>query len=581
MQLKSANTITSIIIRHPYLSVILICLISTPLYFASLDPVRSGTLWIIVGTLIFFSIKLVIEFSESKQFDKKETATLIVAILVIIFTSTYLYSLSENKHLWHLLGGFAVVLTLYWFSDRKNNSESLNIFLISGLGFVLKIHYVLITSILDRQHDVLFFGGNAGHAAYIEYILNYHSLPNVNPQELWQSYHPPLHHIASAIWIGFNEKLLMVDHNASRESLQIPALIYSMLIIIISIRIMKYFKLKAHALYLPLIILNFHPSIIHFAGSINNDPLATVFVMGAILTTLQWYEKQTTRNIIKIALMIGLGMMTKISAGIVAPSVAFMFLIVLINRVKNKDNIRKLLTQYFIFGIICIPLGLWYPIRNTIRWGLPLLYVSKIPENTIQKIDIPFWNRITDFSSYQFKNVYEQWKFIEDGSIKGYNEFNPIIAAIKTSVFGEYLNDSVFKYSNGINPSFFAYFMFWIAVIIAIIATFAFVHLITSKRLRSSLNTTCRIGIFFLTVFIFSSMISYYKLANDYPFVCTMDFRYIVPLVPISLTLIGNWTDKYLFSNNRLRLVSTVTLYICFIIFAFCTTIFIGAIGFI
>ena len=438
-----------------------------------------------------------------------------------------------------------------------------------------------ITSIYDRQHDVGVFGGKEWHAGYIEYILNNHSLPNVSPDEMWQSYHPPLHHTVSAMWIGFNEKILSVDHDAARESLQVLALLYSMLIIIISIKIMRYFKLKGHALYLPLIILNFHPAIIMFAGSINNDPLAAVFVMGAILTTLKWYRKQTAGNIIKIALCIGPGMMTKMSSAVVAPAVALVFLMVLVRRIKDKNDIKGIFTQYGIFGAVCIPLGMWHPVRNMLRWGLPLLYVPGLPDNALQKINMPFFDRVTDFSSYQFRNVYEQWATIEDGAISGYNEFNPLTVALKTSVFGEYLNDKAFENIKGINVYFFSFFMFWTAVIIAILAAVAVIRLLTSGKLIPGDDKAIKAGVWFLVSFIVVSMVSYYKLAGDLPFVCTMNFRYIVPLVPVSLTLAGLWIDKELLGRAGIRKKALAALYSCFIVFAFSTTVFMGAVGFI
>ena len=581
MQLKPADAITSCITNHPYLSVILICLISTPLHFASLDPVRSGTLWIITGSMIVFALWRIVSACKAKRFNSKEAMALSAASIVVILSATYLYSRAENKQIWHLLGGFAVVLALYWFSDRKSRSEELNVFLITGLGFALKYYYVLITSIYDRQHDVGVFGGKEWHAGYIEYILNNHSLPNVSPDEMWQSYHPPLHHTVSAMWIGFNEKILSVDHDAARESLQVLALLYSMLIIIISIKIMRYFKLKGHALYLPLIILNFHPAIIMFAGSINNDPLAAVFVMGAILTTLKWYRKQTAGNIIKIALCIGPGMMTKMSSAVVAPAVALVFLMVLVRRIKDKNDIKGIFTQYGIFGAVCIPLGMWHPVRNMLRWGLPLLYVPGLPDNALQKINMPFFDRVTDFSSYQFRNVYEQWATIEDGTISGYNEFNPLTVALKTSVFGEYLNDKAFESIKGINVYFFSFFMFWTAVIIAILAAVAVIRLLTSGKLIPGDDKAIKTGVWFLVSFIVVSMVSYYKLAGDLPFVCTMNFRYIVPLVPVSLTLEGLWIDKELLGRAGIRKKALAALYSCFIVFAFSTTVFMGAVGFI
>ena len=580
MQLKTADTITTGITNHPYLSLLLICLLSTPLYFASLEPVQSGTLWIVSGSIAVFAVMQVFRAAKAKRFKPIEAAGLTACLIAIILTLTYLYAKSGSRQIWHLIGGFTVILALYWLSDRKNRSEELNIFLITGLGFILKFYYILVTNIYTRQHDVGVFGGKEWHAGYIEYILNSHSLPSVSPNEMWQSYHPPLHHTLSAFWIGISEKVFLVDHDAARESLQVMTLFYSMCIVIITIKIMEFFKLKGHALYLPLIIVSFHPSIIMFAGSINNDPLATVFMMGAILMTLKWYRNQTMSNILKIALCIGLGMMTKMSAATVAPAVAFVFLAVLIGRLKNKTGVKEIFTQFGAFAALCVPLGLWHPIRNMIKWDFPLIYVPGLPDNALQKINMGFWDRISDFSSYQVKSVYEQWATIEDGAISGYNEFNPMIVALKTSVFGEYLNEKSFENVKGINVNFFAFFMFWIAVIIAILAAVAVVRLLISHKLTSGDGKDTRAGIYFLTAFIAVSMISYYKLAAELPFVCTMNFRYIIALVPVSCTLIGVWCERDLIASPKIRKGALVSLYTCFILFAFCTTVFMGAVGF-
>ena len=144
----------------------------------------------------------------------------------------------------------------------------------------------------------------------------------------------------------------------------------------------------------------------------------------------------------------------------------------------------------------------------------------------------------------------------------------------------ETVNEKTFENVKGINVNFFAFFMFWIAVIIAILAAVAVVRLLISRKLTSGDGKDTRAGIYFLTAFIAVSMISYYKLAAELPFVCTMNFRYIIALVPVSCTLIGVWCERDLIASPKIRKGALVSLYTCFILFAFCTTVFMGAVGF-
>ncbi|MBO4682086.1 MAG: glycosyltransferase family 39 protein [Clostridiales bacterium] len=478
------------------------------------------------------------------------------------------------------MGGFTVVLLLFCFSDRKNRAEELNVFLISALGFVLKCYYVLITPISTRQHDVGTFGGTEWHSGYIEYILNNHRLPDVNPVEMWQSHHPPLHHFISAIWIGILENVFTVSPEAARESLQVLTLLYSMCIVILSLKLFRFFNLKGHALYLPLLIVSFHPSIILLSGSINNDTLATCFLMASILSALKWYKEQSLINILKLALFIGLGMMTKISVVVIAPAVAFVFLLVLIKRVKEKASLKEILSQFLAFCSLCFPLGLWFPLRNSIKWGLPFLYSPGLPDNIPQKIKLGFWSRITDFSPYQISNVYEQWWHLENGIMKDYNEYNPIIATLKTSLFGEFINEKSFENIKTINVNLIAVLMFWSAIIFSIIAVFAIVRLTTVKKLTANDDKSTIICIFFLEVFIVTSIFSLYKFAYDCPFVSSMNFRYIVAVLPVTCTLLGLWIERDLFVASKKRKCFPTVLYAITFLFAFCSTVFIGALGF-
>lgn len=115
----------------------------------------------------------------------------------------------------------------------------------------------------------------------------------------------------------------------------------------------------------------------------------------------EWYREQTAKNIVKAALCIGLGMMTKISVGLIAPAVAILFFMAL---VQNRKNIANRLGQMCLFGVICCPLGLWWSVRNYLRFGVKPNYVPSLSNADVQYIgDLTAKHRLTDFSFSQIK----------------------------------------------------------------------------------------------------------------------------------------------------------------------------------
>ncbi|MBR4320779.1 MAG: glycosyltransferase family 39 protein [Oscillospiraceae bacterium] len=369
------------------------------------------------------------------------------------------------------------------------------------------------------------------------YLIENHHFPAEDVRDYWQFAHPPLHHLLGAFWIECNEKLFGIGYDQSRESVQTLTLFYSMCIMITAYQILRHFKIEGKPLYIALGIINFHPAFILFSGSINNDVLSVVFIMGAILTTLQWYQNPTLKNILKISLCVGLGMMTKLTVALIAPPVALVFLIIFFQHFKSKW--KEFLKQFSCFLGICVPLGLWYPVRSWLKWQVPILFVYPLGEEQDQYIaDKTFSERIFDFSAYQFKDVYLQWLgWNEAGEQTSYNEFNPLIALLKTSVFGEGLNHYLFENFQWIYP--FSKCFFWLNTVLAV---FAFLSMLIVCFTKCSVKPVEKL--FFLSFY--TLLIgNFYKSADAYPLVCTMNFRYITPTVIIGALFTALFLKKH------------------------------------
>ncbi|SDA16899.1 Dolichyl-phosphate-mannose-protein mannosyltransferase [Ruminococcus sp. YE71] len=512
---------------HPYLCALLLCLGLNPFYLGAAENVPQNALYAEVLMVLTAGFGCITYVCRKREVIKPIQYSLYVLFFLVICVTTRMYAQSESKGIWMFVAGFALLLMFYSFAMTKRFKEQLLSLLIIGTGFLLKFYYVYYSSCYTRQNDVHRFGGDNGHAGYMEYLLFNKKLPDFDVREVWQFCHPPLHHFICALWIGVNENVLGVGHNPARESLQTLSLFYTTVIMITAYKIFRHFKLKGLAMYVPLAVVSFHPCFVLMSGAINNDVLSVAFAMFAFYQTLKWYEDPKMSTIMKIAVCVGCAMMTKLNAALVAPSIAIVFLVVFIRNFKEKG--AKLFGQFAAFGAVCIPLGLWFEIKNYIKFKVPIMYVQEMSVNSRQYIgDQPFLKRITDFSKYQFDSVYEQW-LGENG--ESYNEFNPLVTLLKNSLFTESISDNTL----GNSPLYhkLAVIFFWLA---ALIAAACFVMMVYNLFTKSGLDLTMKAmwGSYYALM-----MLNFYKMSADYPFTCTMNFRYITPTVIIGAFFMG------------------------------------------
>lgn len=428
-----------------------------------------------------------------------------------------------------ILFSVPLLYALYKKLTGKLTAETICIVMLA-CGFILRVAYAWYTDDYQRQHDIGHFDeDNNEHSGYMMYLLNNKHLPDFSPEGKWQFYHPPLHHIISALILALIRALGYDIAEYGPGVLQYVAVIYSMLFCLFAYKSLKALGLKGAALSLPTAVIVFHPTLIILSGSINNDMLSSLFGMTAIYFTIRWASSKRFRDIIAIALSVGLGMMTKLTVGLLAPAIAAVFLCVLIKTWKERSASKKggekelprpgvggLFAQFVSFGVICVPLGLYWPIRNLVKFGTPLNYVPLMSENSGQYIDMKPLERLFDFSIKQFASPFTQWEWFN----APYNEYNPIIALLKNSMFDErtFFRDSITLQS-------FCTALFIAGVITAVLSFFA-VILLLSKRTEIRLEH--RLLLFIVYSVIFGNYIIF---CFNFPHVCTQNMRYCVPLI--------------------------------------------------
>lgn len=537
---------------HPYISVAVLCLMCTILTtstsFGSMYTVLALIPMLVilfagVPTGIYFSSKYAISAESRKKMAM--FMSLAVFVCAVVFFLAITMNGNMAVHIMNYALCVAAVLLIYLAFTGKLSDKAF-VLIIFALGFAVRLAYVLYTDISVRQHDVGNFDMEIGHCGYIRYIYQNFNLPDFDVRNYWQFYHPPFHHIIAALWMRV-QTTLGINYYVAGENVQILTLFYSSICMVLSYKIFRQLGLKGIGLVCAVAIVAFCPTFYIMAGSVNNDILSIAFMLAAILNTLYWYKNPTFPRIMAVSLCVGLGMMTKLSVWMVAPAIAFVFIYVFI---KNIKDFKKYLVQFVCFGVVCAPLALWWQVRNLLKFGVPLTYVPALSIESDQYLGyLPDTQRLFDFSFSQFSNVGDQ--FVTYGA--SYNEYNPIVALFKTSMFDELINTTNYP-----NIAVFNVILFWSAVIIGIFG-FAAMIFAFCKRKNSVLNNVQKIFLALIYVVFF---VSYYMFCFQFPFVCTENIRYAVPLIILGAFFTG-LAVQYLGknTNNKYKFIAKAAIY--------------------
>lgn len=417
-----------------------------------------------------------------------------------------------------------ILIAIFLFRDSLKFSEAL--WLING-GVFVKFCYVVYTAVWARQHDVIDFGAGEGHAAYIEYILNNRHLPDMDPTTLWGFFQPPLHHSISAVWMWLGIRLKLPERQI-QESVQVLTLAYMCIVMVVTYLIARELELSKRAETIAVMLVSFHPIFVMLSGSINNDALALCLSVIALYLAICWYKKPGYMMTVLLAASVGLSMMAKLSSALVAPGIGIMMLYKVWSEMKQEGSTGPVIFRYIpkfaLLGVISGFLGLWWPIRNLIRWNMPINYIPKVGE---QLEHTGFFSRVLDIRTSSVFPV-----LISGGG--AYDEYNVPLAMMKTSLYGEY---DFAAGNRWIMPV--AIIVFVCAIVLAIAAFIATWKCCMSSE--SSLKVEYRI---LLGVTYISFLAGYLAFALGYSNFSAQDFRYAAIIIVIEALFLGIWSDE-------------------------------------
>ena len=175
------------------------------------------------------------------------------------------------------------------------------------------------------------------------------------------------------------------------------------------------------------------------------------------------------------------------------------------------------------FGVICAPLGLWYQVRNLIKFKIPLTYVPNLGENSVMYSgNLPLIQRLFGLGDGRLGYVF--------GSISlvgaPFDEYNPTLGLFKTAMFDEganSINDTNYPQIHVTGP-----ILFWISVALFLLCFGCFI--ISMVKKSENMNGIERV---YFSLLFAVNLGSYYMFSIAYPLSCTFNIRYCMPLIPL------------------------------------------------
>ncbi|MGI6779035.1 MAG: ArnT family glycosyltransferase [Acetivibrionales bacterium] len=418
--------------------------------------------------------------------------------------------------------GYTLVFILYLYTVKKLDTGFLSVAVILT-GIFLRVCYMLYTGPGTRTYDV--YREQWGHLDYIRYIADNLSLPPVN---VCQAYHPPLHHIISAVALKL-AKLLVSNEFLELKLVQAVTAILNIFTLITFYRMLKILKCSKGVILAGVSIFAFHPTNIYFSSRINNDNTMFFFYILAFYFLLRWINEKSLKNMVLLAVFSSLAVMAKLSGVMLIPVIASAFALSLAN---SFGDYKKYLKQFMVFCWIYLPLSLSYQIRNYFMFDQDFGYVPSFGRG----FEPDFFNLVYIPVGNIIRNPFN------NGGIEGGEFFLEFL--LKSSLFGEWEFPGLES---------LALMLIILSVLNLIIL---FIYIILSRK-RILYNHGYLFVLNLIIPFILAA-----KFRTDYPVACSQDFRYIAPVLISVSYFLGKAAGGHTAAGNSLKANAYVFRYI-------------------
>ncbi|MCI2047942.1 MAG: hypothetical protein LKJ90_09555 [Faecalibacterium sp.] len=408
-----------------------------------------------------------------------------------------------------------------------------------ALSCLLRLYFWWRMPYHASLHDLGRLGGwvsgdlGEGHLGYIQYFYRFHALPDFDPTTVPCFYNPPLYHIVVALLMGLLRPFGVLPEPALKCATFV-SLVCACVLVAACRLILRELPLCGAVRSAAFAFLAFFPAFYWLSFTATNDAMCMMFVVLSVLFTLRWYRiplpkanasaeklpvyrRKNLLALLPVALSVGLGMAAKLSAVLIAPAIAAVFVAKLWQ--ARKRQWKQLILPFAVFGAVSLPLGLASPVRNLVRFAVPLNYVPGTHTPDEFPAGIRAAGRLLFPSFAQMSHSHLQW-----------GEF-----AFTTNIWAQTIKSSLFDESfiSDASASVHAVMVLltYLALFLAAVALALFVYFLVSKN-AAPLWQKLLLGGGYAVM-----LLSYLRFCYLFPHPWTPSFRYI--LAAFVLCIVG------------------------------------------
>ena len=413
-----------------------------------------------------------------------------------------------------LLGTFLFVGDILMASGGEREEKILRWIL--WLGCIMRIGYTFYNGVFSRVHDVWYYDDYTQNskASYLMWLIERGKLPDTYEGQL---YHQPFSYLFTA---GVCKILQLMTYDRNIYFIgsiggKLGSCMASCMTLLFSLKLCKELKMKAENKILAMWFVAFLPGMYLAAGRIGEDAFSCLFAVMEIYTALKWYHNSNIRNTIYTAIAFGFGLQTNLSC--ILP-MGLLVILVLEKMVGDHDAVKKYIGQTAIFAGIAAPLGMWFYVRNAIRFGIPFTYINEQEVgNILWTGEHSLWER---FAPINWRNL------ISSPYANAYEDYNLSTYFLKSEIFGE------FSFEMG---KVIPYTLLIINLLMTIFLIAFMFRLIIKREKEHDEWALLGMLVFYLLFICYS----YYK----EPFGCSMDARYFLIVPILKIVLLGKLSE--------------------------------------
>ncbi|MBP3647097.1 MAG: glycosyltransferase family 39 protein [Clostridia bacterium] len=395
----------------------------------------------------------------------------------------------------------------------------------AGLIFVLKLpHSFSWHDLAGYSSD---FTGEAkpdGHLGYVAYLVEFGKLPLYDPQIEGFSvfFHPPLHHILHALCIKLN-LALGITLETALENTQLITLAFASGCTLIALDLMRFLGVGRRGQAAGTLTLALQPSLLIFGATVNNDIQMTFLLCASLLFTVRWQRTRSMRDILLCGISLGLAMATKLSAALIIPCIAVVFATAFFRSLKQW---KRYVGQFAAFLAVSVPEAIAWPVFHMIAYGMPFNYV-RLPAETINVSNYTLWQRFGIPDSKAIRGLFYS------GIRK--IDHNVWMQTLKTGMF-----DEMTLFAEGTFMWYFAYMAMVLFAVLLLCSLVFFIRWLIIKNPHADGMTKG-----FLTFYGGMLIVNYLSFCMQYPYICTFNFRYILPVLLLCALALGALADRH------------------------------------